>query len=145
MGSLGKPGASLRAFRAFDPRVSCVGLDVDPRVLFDEERIHTAVVDQMSLESWGAIPEYLLRKKFDLIIDDGLHSPLANLNTIISTLPMLGSGGILVVEDVPERALDLWAIASALGIQGHEMRIISFPMAYCVVIAKLGALPDLIR
>ena len=42
-------------------------------------------------------------KKFDLIIDDGLHSPLANLNTIEFGLSHVNIGGWVVVEDILPR------------------------------------------
>lgn len=144
MGPSGKPGASIRAFVQFDERVSCVGLDVDPRVLFEESRIRTAVVDQMNLESWHSLPEPLISHAFDLVIDDGLHSPTANLNTVISTLKLLDSNGVIVVEDIPERALNVWRILHKLGIQGYEIKIVAFPGAHCAVIAKTGSLPELI-
>jgi SAM-dependent methyltransferase len=138
MGVSGKPGASIRAFRDYDRKVTCVGLDVDHRVLFEEERIQTAVVDQMQLDSWNEIPKHYLMNKFDLVIDDGLHSPTANLNTILSTIDLLTERGVIVVEDIAERALDIWNLLATLGIEGFEIKMVRFPNSYCAVIAKTG-------
>jgi hypothetical protein len=145
MGSAGIPGASLRAFRDFDDRIECVGLDIDSRVLFEEDRIDTGVVDQMDLESWNSVPDRLLQEKFDLVIDDGLHSPSANLNTIISTKGLLSERGVIVVEDIAERSLDVWHLLGQLGIPEHELRILAFPRAFCAVIARRQNLPELLK
>jgi hypothetical protein len=145
MGSSGIPGASLRAFRDYDERIECVGLDIDSRVLFEEERISTGVVDQMDLASWNSVPKRLLQEKFDLVIDDGLHSPSANLNTIISTKAFLSDRGVIVIEDIAERSLDVWHLLDQLGIPEYDLRIIAFPGAFCAVIARRENLPDLLR
>jgi hypothetical protein len=145
MGSSGTPGASLRAFRDYDERIECVGLDIDSRVLFEEERISTGVVDQMDLGSWNFVPERLLQEKFDLVIDDGLHSPSANLNTIISTKAFLSDRGVIVVEDIAERSLDVWHLLDQLGIPEYQLRIVAFPGAFCAVIARRENLPDLLN
>lgn len=81
MGRHGKPEASLRAFRDFCPQAKVYGADIDRRILFSESRIETFFVgqtDPASFETLGAA----LPNSFDLIIDDGLHSPDANLATL---------------------------------------------------------------
>jgi hypothetical protein len=82
MGLFGKPGASLRAFRDWAPHASVFGADVDRRILFMEDRIETFWVDQTDPTSLQDLAMRLSDKKFDLIIDDGLHVPAANFNTI---------------------------------------------------------------
>jgi hypothetical protein len=144
MGYSGNPGASLRAFRDFEETVNCLGLDIDQRVLFEEERISTAVVDQMRLDSWKEVPTKQLGGHFDLIIDDGLHSPTANLNTILATKDLIKEDGFIVVEDIAERSLDVWRILAEVGISGFEMRVIEFPGNYCAVIAKVGTIPKIL-
>lgn len=113
MGAQGVPGASLRAFRECLPNAAIFGADIDRRVLFQEERITTHYVDQTdlaSLESLGAsIPDAI-----DLIIDDGLHSPNANVAVLTFGLRKLKVGGWVVVEDVPERAVPFWRVVAAL-------------------------------
>lgn len=100
MGPSGRPGASLRAFRDWAPAASVYGADVDPRILFSEDRIQTEWVDQTDRASLAALASKLHDRSFDLIIDDGLHLPHANMNTINALLPLLSDSGTLVVEDI---------------------------------------------
>lgn len=112
MGSQGKPGASLRAFRDYLPGAHIYGADVDRGILFNEERISTFFVDQTDLDSFStlsaAVPE-----EFDLIIDDGLHSPNANLATLVFGLNRLKVNGYFLVEDISPNALPIWQLVSA--------------------------------
>jgi len=116
MGQGGKPGASLRAFRDFLPNAQIFGADVDKRVLFSEERIKTFFVDQTKQASFGDLTVALGCEEFDLIIDDGLHSPNANLATTLFALSALKRGGTFVVEDISDHAVSVWqTIAAILG------------------------------
>lgn len=114
MGLSGKPGASLRAFRDWAVNAEIYGADVDERILFTEDRISTFWVDQTSEISLSKLAAQLHGKRFDLIIDDGLHFPHANFNTIKSLLPLLSPTGVMVIEDI--RAVDrpFWRIAGIL-------------------------------
>jgi hypothetical protein len=47
-------------------------------------------------------------KKFNLVVDDGLHSPFANLMLLTYSLELLTPGGALVIEDSSEYAIPLW-------------------------------------
>jgi hypothetical protein len=85
MGAEGKPGASLRAFRDFLPNAVIYGADVDRRILFEEDRIHCHFLDQTNFSSFEKI-DNIIQEKLDLIVDDGLHSPNANINTLIFAL-----------------------------------------------------------
>jgi hypothetical protein len=111
MGAAGRPGASLRAFAAFLPQARIHGADVDRRILFQEGRIRTFFVDQTDLASFD---ELAALEMFDIIIDDGLHAPNANLAVLLFALRRLKPGGWLVIEDVPHRALPLWQAVTAL-------------------------------
>ena len=55
-------------------------------------------VDQNDLESLFKLDSFGI--KFDLIIDDGLHYQLSNLNTLNYALSSLNKGGYLVIEDI---------------------------------------------
>jgi hypothetical protein len=113
MGTEGVPGASLRAFREFLPNATIFGADVDQRILFQEAGIKTYFVDQTDLTSLEALGESI-PGCMDLIIDDGLHSPNANLAVLAFGLPKLKHRGWLVIEDIPERAAPLWDVVAAL-------------------------------
>ncbi len=113
MGATGVPGASLRAFREYLPGATIFGGDVDKRILFQEDRIRTYFVDQTDLASLGSFGKNL-PDVIDLIIDDGLHAPNANLAVLVFSLGKLSPDGWLVIEDIPERAVPFWEVVAAL-------------------------------
>ena len=103
MGKDGRPGASLRAFRDCLPEARIYGADIDRGCLFEEDRIETMWVDQTQPETIRELSE-LSGKGYDLIIDDGLHSPDANLHVLLFALNELKPGGTLVIEDITPHA-----------------------------------------
>jgi hypothetical protein len=123
MGISGHPGASLRAFRDFLPSASIYGADVDRRVLFSEERIETFYVDQTDRNSFLKLGENLPRD-FDVMIDDGLHLPTANLNSLSFFLSRLRPGGFAIVEDIPVTAEHLWHLVATLLPKSYEPCIV---------------------
>ena len=114
MGINGRPGASLRAFRDFLPRGQICGADIDRRILFSEERIETYFVDQTCQTSFDDLWLALGPRQFDLVIDDGLHSPNANVATMLFSLRCLKKGGTLIIEDISSDAIPVWQTISAL-------------------------------
>jgi hypothetical protein len=100
MGIEGRPGASLYAFREYLPHAQIYGCDVDRDILFQDERIRTCFVDQMDRESFKGITDTFGTIQYDLIIDDGLHSICANLNTLLFALDMVRDNGWIVIEDI---------------------------------------------
>tara|TARA_B100001094_G_C17985601_1_gene697492 strand:- start:89 stop:880 length:792 start_codon:yes stop_codon:yes gene_type:complete len=100
MGITGKPGASLRAFKNFLPNSFIFGADIDKNILFNESRIKTTYVDQLNDETFKDMDNIFGNIKYDLIIDDGLHSICANLNTLIYALDKVKDNGWIVIEDI---------------------------------------------
>ena len=98
MGSGGKPGASLRAFSEYLPDNKIFGADIDRNILFQERNIQTFFIDQLDTQSIINFKDKI--PKMDLIIDDGLHLPDANLNIVNNLIDKLNIGGFLVVEDI---------------------------------------------
>jgi hypothetical protein len=113
MGKEGRPGASLRAFRDFLPAAQVYGADVDARILFEEQRIQTFYVDQTDLASFDVLSRQV-GDNLDIIIDDGLHAPNANIAVLLFALKRLSPAGWVIIEDIPERALPLWRVVAAL-------------------------------
>ncbi|MCH4892002.1 hypothetical protein GO308_02605 [Sphingomonas sp. SFZ2018-12] len=107
MGSEGRPGASLRAFRDYLKDAQIFGADIDRDILFTEERIRSFFVDQTDLSSFERL-DANLPDSLDLIIDDGLHSPNANLAVLGYAVRKLRPGQWFVIEDIPERATAFW-------------------------------------
>lgn len=123
MGRHGRPGASLRAFREFLPHAEIYGADVDRRILFQEERIRTYFVDQTRLETFDKLGQQIA-DGLDVIIDDGLHSPNANIAVLIFGLKQLRRGGWLVIEDIHKSASPVWKVVAALLPSEHKSYLI---------------------
>jgi hypothetical protein len=131
MGRFGKPGASLRAFRDFLPNAYIYGADIDKRILFQEERINTLFIDQTNIEILYSVKESFGNKKFDLIIDDGLHNSEANLNSIDFALDLLSANGVLIIEDIAEKDFVYYKLLSKLFENKYQIRFIKTKIA-CV-------------
>jgi len=115
MGENGKPGASLRAFRDFCPEANVYGADIDKRILFKEDRIKTAFVDQLKPETFNQMIDQLGGvKEFDLIIDDGLHTTHANINTLLFAMDSIKVGGFIAIEDIQTRTIPAWQVIDKL-------------------------------
>ena len=108
MGEYGRPGASVYAFRDYLPNANIYGADVDREILFETDRIKTAYVDQMNPSTFGKMIEDLGNSKYDVIIDDGLHSTVANFNTLLFGLDHIKNDGWFIVEDIGEGMVDNW-------------------------------------
>lgn len=119
----GNPGASLKAFRDFLKSAMIYGADIDRRILFQDERVETFFVDQTDpatlTELGKSIPSNL-----DLVIDDGLHSPNANIETLKFGLTKIRIGAWVVVEDIAPEALPFWEVVSALLPSKYEPHIV---------------------
>ena len=118
------PGASVRAFRDFLPNATIFGADIDKDILFEEDRIRTFFVDQTSPESMNGLSNKL-PNEFDLIIDDGLHSPDANIETLKFGLQKIKIGGWVVIEDILYNTRPIWEVVSILLPENYEAYIIN--------------------
>lgn len=92
-----KPGASLRAFRDFFQNGKIYGGDVQQDCMFEEDRIKTFLFDSTKSDECD---ESLGDLKFDIIIDDGLHTAEAQLATFKNLWSRLNSGGYYFIEDI---------------------------------------------
>jgi hypothetical protein len=89
-----QPGASLRSYKALIWSAQIFGVDYDKSCLFSEDRIVTAFGDQTRLESLNDLMSSF-GDGFDLVIDDGLHTTEANLNTLIFGLKATKPTGMI--------------------------------------------------
>jgi hypothetical protein len=87
---------------------------VDRRILFNEDRIATYYVDQTDDASFRELGNRLQNESFDLVIDDGLHAPNANLATLAFALRSLKPGGHVVIEDIDARSLAIWKLVGTI-------------------------------
>ena len=134
MGQFGKPGASLRSWVSLGKEYFVVGADIDRDILFKEERITTFYLDQTQENSWKIFLKSVNKKKFDLIIDDGLHAPLSNLLTIKYLAPRLKPNGVLIIEDISSRSLPIWQLLIAVSRTRFNFKLIKTKAAFILVI-----------
>lgn len=136
MGLGGRPGASCRAFRDWAPKAEVIGADIDRGVLFTEDRIRTYFVDQTDPASLAGLAE-TAGTGFDLIIDDGLHLPHSNLNTIEALLPLLADDGVMVIEDIDAIHLHYWRATAGL-LAGYDTCLCERRGGWLFLIRKAG-------
>jgi hypothetical protein len=124
MGINGRPGASLRVWRDYFPMAQVYGADIDETILFTEDRITTAYVDQTNPESINSMWNEFKIDSVDVIIDDGLHQALAAITLFESSIEKLRIGGLYVIEDLDHENLN----TLRLHFKGskHKFRYIRF-------------------
>ena len=135
METTGRPGASLFAFRSFCPGAQIFGADIDTRILFQDEQITTIQVDQTNQHSLDALSKSL-PKDFDLVIDDGLHAPDANVMTLTFGLGLIRPGGWVVIEDIKPSALSLWQVIAACLPERFESHLVVAPHALVFLVRR---------
>ena len=134
MGKYGKPGASLRAFSQYFATSEIYGADIDKNILFNFKNIKTFYLNQNDIDTFDN--KLIENKKFDLIIDDGLHMQSANLNTFRFSLDRLNEKGALVIEDIPLSALDTWKIVATLLAKPFDLEIVQCIDNFAVILNK---------
>jgi demethylmacrocin O-methyltransferase len=91
-------GASLLAWRAFFPRGTFIGCDIDHKVEFAIGRILTQVTDQSSSSDLRTLCDQ--EGPFDIIIDDGSHQNAHQIFTFYEIFDRLAESGLYIIEDV---------------------------------------------
>lgn len=128
MGSDGKPGSSLEMWTRLFPNALVYGADVDPKALVQGERIRSLLVDSTDPNSVKNLIQELSQlepKGFDMIVDDGLHTPESNLRLLNLLSPLLATGGFYVVEDIPNSWSSLWETLARAASDKFESAVIS--------------------
>ena len=82
----------LRAFRDYCPNAQVYCADIDQRVLFEKNRIKKFFTNQTKPETYDPLFK-ILPSDFDLIIDDELHAPDANIASLAFGLKVLKKRG----------------------------------------------------
>jgi hypothetical protein len=144
MGWDGRPGASLYAFRDYLPNAAIYGCDIDRAILVDSDRIKTCYVDQMDSLTFDKMSRYFGESiKYDLIIDDGLHSIGANFNTLLFALERVTDNGWIVIEDIEVKHRTNWrAIDFIMNSDSMKTRFETFRVqsrcGFMYVVHKVG-------
>lgn len=135
MGENGRPGASLRAFRDWFPNAKIIGLDIDKDTMFKDERIQTFCIDQLDRKSFSLLSNEI-SLAVDVVVVDGLHTPRADLNTLLELLPMVSRTGYFVIEDISRKsALFLWKVAIVVLSRNYSATLRRMKNGYVLVIA----------
>lgn len=95
------PGGSLRAWRDYFPNGDIHGVDIQPDTQFCDDRITTHLCNSAD----AAAVEQLLEsdnfpKQFDVVLDDGSHWDVNQLNTFKNLYKLVKPGGYYIIEDV---------------------------------------------
>ncbi len=110
MGPNGSPGASLRAFTQAVDGARVAGGDVDTSALCGHD-FETHELDQLDMTKF---PLRVAVGAVDLLIDDGLHMPVSNINTVAWGVSLISDKGVIVVEDIPDASLPVWQLVHEL-------------------------------
>lgn len=94
------PGGSLRAFSAYCPNATLLGLDVQPDTQFSEPRIETGLCSSTDALSVARFFAWRRDELFDLVIDDGGHWPDMQIATLVNFHQKVRPGGHYVIEDI---------------------------------------------
>lgn len=105
----GRPGASLRGWREIFPNSEVFGADIERSILFTEERIRTYYCDQLDSDAISDLWEHPeLKEGMDILVEDGLHTFLANISFLAGSLDHVKIGGMYFVEDIAHSELPRW-------------------------------------
>jgi hypothetical protein len=92
-------GSSVRAFRDFFKNGIVYAGDYDVTTFLMDEGVNCNYCDQDNPESIKQLFD-LLDVNFDIIIDDGKHEFVSNLNMLNNPIHKLKEGGIYIIEDL---------------------------------------------
>ena len=98
-------GESMKAWLEYFPNANLYGVDIFDRVKPENiEVLKNSRVKFLKLDSTAENVKNIIKKewnvKFDIIIDDGLHTPSANKLTFLNFIDFLKDNGTFYVEDV---------------------------------------------
>ena len=95
-------GASLRMWRDYFPHADIIGIDIDRKILFTDERITTYYCDQTDAQSVKdfVTTASLATESVDIIIDDGLHEFRAGTCLFENIFGLLKPDAVYVIEDI---------------------------------------------
>lgn len=95
----GTPCGSLRGWSKYFENAEIFGADIDPDILYQETRIHTYYCDQTNPDSISELKSKL-PTKFDIVVEDGLHTYAANICFFENFKDMVVPGGWFIIEDI---------------------------------------------
>jgi hypothetical protein len=117
-------GSSLAAWYKYFPNSTIIGLDIDDKTMFDNDRIHTFRLDQ---SSHSELENFVTECKkngyeFDFILDDGSHHMKDQQITLGYLFPLLKSKGVYFIEDLHTSLADDGFVLYSRGLEIQENR-----------------------
>ncbi len=109
MGQNGTPGASIFGWSEYFKYGHVFGADIDTGCLFNTDNIKTFYCDQTN--SWIIRQMWdnkYLDFKFDIIIEDGLHTFNSNVTFFENSYHKLKHNGIYIIEDINNDEIVNW-------------------------------------
>lgn len=116
----GTAGGSLHAWSSVTRGAQVLGLDIDPRLDREAPNVFAMAMDSLNRESVKSVAQSVSQSwgTFDLIVDDGLHVPQAQISNMLHFFTLVRPGGFYVVEDLHDTsATAITHIGSLLGVQ----------------------------
>lgn len=96
-------GASLRGWKEYFEKANIYGADILHEALFTEHRIQTYQCDQLDKKSIDKLWANFKNIKFDVILEDGLHTYEANIHFFENSFSKVKKGGYYIIEDVVDK------------------------------------------
>jgi len=91
------PASCLKVWREYFENGNIYGADVAPDCMIEGERIKTFLMDSTSLDDCN---KNLSDLGFNVILDDGLHTAVAQLSTFRNLFDRVKFGGYYIIEDI---------------------------------------------
>ena len=117
-------GASLRMWANYLPKSNIFGIDIRDdckTICSDVDNVSISILDVTKKSAASFLGD---KGAFDLIIDDGLHYQLSNLNTLLFAMNNLKIGGFFIIEDIGIWTIDTWKIVSRVLPKNFDSHII---------------------
>ena len=95
-------GSSLKVFHDYFPNSNIIGLDIESKKEFENERIKTLTLDQGSTKNLtDFVNECEIKNiQFDIIIDDGSHDVEHQQLTFGKLFKLVKPNGLYIIEDL---------------------------------------------
>lgn len=94
-----KHGGSLQMWKEYFGKNSKIfGVDIDPKTKYEENQIEIFILDQSNVEDLRKIKD--LCPRIDILLDDGSHQCLHQINTFKELFPHITTNGIYMCEDL---------------------------------------------
>jgi hypothetical protein len=92
-------GSSLKMWYEYFPNATIIGLDIDDKTCFNNDRISCGILDQSKKDHL----EHFVKNiniEFNIILDDGSHHISDQQLTFGYLFPLLKSTGLYIIEDL---------------------------------------------